>query len=351
MKTGNLKDIDDTEAASFETVCEEWMDVLLNLGPQQNILDLMDNPKRDDNAIDLADGDADTVVPLFTEDSRNTLIGELEGMPIPKICVELYNHLKFYFKTRAPWTKGGISHPGQYLIPIMPATALTTVQANKEAIYSNGGLARLHMDKFGIPHQPFKAEMLEGEMHDISNGIWDPCAIGFFAEWVLPLTDDSDPGDGTTSLTPSYPLHQDGSEGHKLYFPSGGKPDDIPLYSVLPLISTYNATYNPYGGLLTSKWSSTVNDMVMRASKAQSTIFTACNIVTTESWGGALLHQFQAQASAANFTISYTGDYLTQDFDRTYWFAGNAKGYKSITFGTESSWLSMILRKGVDMMF
>jgi hypothetical protein len=356
MTTGNLKDENSTESAAFETLCEEWIDVLFNLGPQQIILDLMDNPIRADTVLDLNDGDADVVVPLFAEDARNTLISELEGMLIPKFSLEIWKAFNFYFKTRESWVKGGIGHPGSYLIPITPYSALTTVQASKEAIYSNQGYSKNHMDKFGIKYTKFSRDMLAGEEHDISNGVLDNTAIGFFGEWFLPITDDGDPGTGTTLLQARYPLHLDGSESHRLYFPTGSKPDDIPLYSVLPLMHTYNATYNPYGGLLAGSWSSTVNDMVLRAAKGQSTLFTACNVVSTEVWGGALLPLFgciNGGHTVANFTMSYTGDYLSQDFDGTigHWPEGNKRGYKVWSGYSETNWKAMIQKKAIEMMF
>ena len=354
LKTGNHKEINDTEEAAAEALVENWIALFFNLGPQQTILDLMDNPPRSDTISAIGDGaTSNTNIALFAEDARNTLISELEGMPVPKFVIELWKGLGFYLKTREPWFVGATSIPGQYLVPIMPYSALTTMQTAKEAVYSNQGLSRNHFDKFGIQHSPFSASMLDSKEIDVSKGTWDGDALGFFAEWFIPYREVS-PADVT--LMPATKLNADGSEAHELFFPTGGNPNDIPLYSFLPLIYPYIADYNIYGGLLKSLFSTTVRDMVMRASKSESSEFLACNDAPTESWGGALLPQFRCLTDGshtdANLALSITGDYKAADSDYVnVWPAGEARGYKKWKGYSETNWKSMIINHAVDMIY
>jgi hypothetical protein len=245
----------------------------------------MTNPPRSDTVSDLDDGvKANVNIAIFEEDARNTLISELESLAscLPKFVLDLWKMFAHYFKMKNSWYRGALALPGQYLIPFVPKSALTTIQAAKETIYTNSGLARLHMDKFGIQHVKFSREMLHFEEHDLSKGVWDAYTLGYFAEAMIPFTGDGAPlGEGV--LYPAYPLHADGSENHKLYFFDGGKPDDIPLYSVLWAMYDQNGTYNPYGGCFTRLTSSTAEDCLIKASRTESDNFEALGFTTADS--------------------------------------------------------------------
>jgi hypothetical protein len=359
MKTGNMKEVNATEAAAAEAIFEDWTNIVFNLGLQQMILDLMDNPPRSDNALDLSDGVAgNVVIPVNEEDARNTLIGELEGLSecMPNATVKLWDAFKFYFKIRKEWIRGATNLPGAYLLPMAPNLSLTSLQTLKENIYSNSGLARNHMQKFGIPFKKFSRDMLHGRMNDISNGNWDVEAIGFFAEWSLPFTGDGAPA-GETTIVP-HNLLTGTPTSHKFYFPTGSKPDDIPLYKFWPLIQSYDNPDNIYGGLIGSaagSTSSTAEDCLVHAAKTEATNWEALGFTTAAWIGRNLLPNFRCMCYGGcgedNLTVSITGDYMDADVNINEWIAGNMRGYKYWSGFTVAQWEGVIKRVMSDLIY
>jgi hypothetical protein len=325
LKAGNMKEVNSTEAASFEVLVESWIRMLLNLGPQQWILDYMDNPPRSDTITAIGDGQTgNTNVAVFEEDARNTLLGELESLSecMPNCVLTIWNDVfNHVYKLKSEWIKGAANLPGMYLFPMMPYEALTTLQTLKETIYSNSGLGRNHMQKFGIKFQKFSRDMLHPKLHVIT-GDWDPYVLGFLSEWILPYEGDGAPA-GDIDIAPPYYAGIDGLENHRFFFKTGAKggPNSVPLYKYLAFISPYSIDYNKYGGLIKSLYSTTDEDCFMKAGKYEASEFLASGLGSVSALLVASMFRcaWNNQNGSDNFRLSLTGDYQDADVDISVW--------------------------------
>lgn len=350
LKTGNLKDENVTESAAFEALCEAWIEILFNLGPQMVIKDLMTNPLKSNLATNLNDGTTITALACFETEDANTLISELENLPLPKAVLGIWQAFAFYFQMIQPYTKGATHIPGAYVSPWMPTKSLTEVKTLKDAVYSNSGMARNHMDKFHIIHSNFKREDLKSRLIQIDSDD----AIAYFTN-ACPMV--SGVAAGNYVLTPEYPI--DAAAGtdynkHRLFFKNGGSPNDSKLNVLAPLIYNYLATYNKYGGVLSGHEDISVAYFNAIKAKRTGNTWAGSTYVKSNVASHFFMNFLAACADENNACISLTGAIAVaadSDLSEDYWMYAVRNDLKYWQGYTYDQWTQSLLQYMADEMF
>lgn len=251
---GNLKEQVDAQLTSFKTLSSNLLQILADMSSQLTIRQYLENP----TLTDAQTGDFTGVSPtmaLWTTDTLNTMISILEDeqVPVPNFIPAILNlTTKLSFKLQDPYILRKNQIPGSFFIPYGSPHAYATLRDTywrnaSDGVDGNQGKAKLHMDKFGIKHTPFKRSMIEPSP---AIAIGDPLGIAYFTQYPLKYAA------GSASYTEIQQSTADLSTAaasftNRRYVWRGDKPT-CELYPIVNLLfGAYDATYNIYGGWTT----------------------------------------------------------------------------------------------------
>jgi hypothetical protein len=311
--SGNMKDKVAAQETGFDDAVQMSIDTLFELAFQKTIRKLMDNPP-ELSSDDLTPGDGqtgNTKMTVLTPDEYNTLVGNIEGRGavVSNFVLNVFKTFNFYIKRSEPWQVGAVDIPASYIIPFCSLQKLADIEAYVNSWYSNNGLARLHMDKFGVKYQPFKESMLEAREIKVH----DPDAIAFFNHCPFAIYDGANP-----QLITYKKFDADGSEDHPYYFKDS--PNESKIHAYAKLLHQYNATYNKYGGLLF------YGNSAVPTTQNYTNTFIAGKYENSEFLGQSVggsknLHKlfFSTYKQTNTLNVSFTGTYLSGDLDSTTW--------------------------------
>jgi hypothetical protein len=248
-QTGNLKDQVDAQLTAFKTVASNALHLIGDLAFQMNIRTMLENPTE----LDSQDFDSTgPSLPISTLESFNNLIGILEDyqIPVPNYIPALIKLMNVKIKLQDSYIVRDISMPPAYIIPFCPKYGVDSLKSvclqgsgtPGDGILTNMGLAKLHMDKFGIKYTPFSKSMLEPTELSLS----DDLAIAHLSFSDITIWETGDATYHCTNPSGQFETEAD-FQNAKYYFKSDPTCD---LFRIINLIyGTYAATYNIYSGI------------------------------------------------------------------------------------------------------
>jgi hypothetical protein len=311
--TGNMKDVVANQQTGFDNLVTNIMPVLFDLAFQQTIRKVLDNPpEQNTNNLDVSDGAIGNVkVPIYTPDEFNTVVANMEGrnLIIPDVCLKILKLFNWYVKRSDEYFIGTSTIPSSYWMPFIGYYTPDNLDTIINTVYTNLGQAKLHMDKFGVKYSKFSIGMLDSVEKDMRK--LDDDLIAWFCHAYPEIYDGANP----QSLR-KYSFSADNSENHRYYFRNS--PNDSDIHAYAKLLDEYNATYNQYGGLLSTIVVPTTQGYVdaLYCDKAEDTGFKG----NSAAGFFHLIRKYYGVYKQTNtFNISTTGTYLAADVDISTW--------------------------------
>jgi hypothetical protein len=181
--------------------------------------------------------------------------------------------------------------------------------------------AKIHMDKFGISYSVFDPSMIEGAPEYRPNDIQ---AMDYFAH--APLIGGN--GSSTTQYFPYAELSTTADwTGIKYFFKED--PNECMFKAYIPLLHTYHADNNPYGGILDYRISETTAGYLGALHTYYSDADDWTKLIYTANVGKSIIVLYNTlyrQTNTLNITV--TGTHAGGDNDITIWPLARANNYK-----------------------
>jgi hypothetical protein len=188
-------------------------------------------------------GDA---IPYFSQSSFDIFLASMKDFPINKGIYEIVDTFcTWVIELAKPYEAYTLRIPGCYLSPFNSFYDLADLEAARELMRVNWGNMLTHSKKFGL-----KLGKWRDPVKPTIKTLTDVDVIAFFCHVHIAYRDD-----GTDGSQELYP--KGGFMGNNLtteytnceYF-FKDNPNESVLHLLAPFWGTYNATNNPYGGLL-----------------------------------------------------------------------------------------------------
>jgi hypothetical protein len=220
---------------------------------QQHIKSVFSNPYlADGSTFNTADGNIGPC--LWTEQTFEDIVAMIEGHTVPLIAVELMKELVYIIKYREGYDTVNENILAQYVIPWGTAITSTNAQymirgqaAANVNIMENQALAQSHMDKFGIKYTKFSRSMID-EIRVISYD--SPKTLQTLQLPLILYAAANEYLDNGIGVGNANSAALDWS-AYTYFFTESI--DEAKILLLRALFLPYDATYNPYGGLLATE--------------------------------------------------------------------------------------------------
>ena len=237
----NLKDLDATDEASWKLYFCAAFCICMDMQLQYNTRCYL--PAYTES--DTTPGGL-TDISFFSQNSYDIFIASMAQYPIPKGIYEIIDiFATWVIQIGEEYSKYTVNIPGAYVFPFMSRYDLADFEAMRELMRTNLGNAVNHSKKFGLKmgkwRDPSKPQVRK--LNDVN-------VIAFFNHMNVNYLDDGT--DGVQTLAPIG-----GFTGANLvadytateYF-FKDNPNESIIHVLAPWFGTYDATNNPYGGII-----------------------------------------------------------------------------------------------------
>lgn len=336
---GNMKDLDATQETAFKLITAIALQVSFELNCQQKQRNLLKV---------FTESDAGS---FWTQNSYDTFISGLEGLPLPKFVVNFIKLFNFIIKLSDEYTLHTVTVPACYVIPFSNSFTLAEMQACKIVWQQNLANAIAHAEKFGIPMTTFSASMIQ-DIRTIAEDA--PDARAYYNHIFFKWYDDGT--NGVTSIGPAGPMQgtnmtTDYTE-RKFFFPGNGP--DSRIDGLAPLFGLYHAVNNINGGWFLVPDVGATEGYVSIYHMAQYATALTQGTTTTLAWYLPLILAFwDGKTASTTFKIGVTSDHATT-VDYNSELSWPLATYKDLWYGTGVSYnisLDFLLSNLSEMMY
>jgi hypothetical protein len=247
-KTGNIKDLDSTQEGQFKTWVREWLTIAWDIAAQKMIRPFMSAFTESS-----ATTTTNATIAIWTQADWDAFCSSLEQHECPDFVPRFVKLFCWYIKLSEGYEKAGLPIPPSYFLPICHVHTLTNLQAHRETAKGVAAQAMTHCRKFGIPFSKFSCDKLESREVRRQDVFMDQDLIAYFGLQAFSYCYKTGPTVTTkrqsTSLTGAN-LTTDYSNILCMF-------DDTKEMSIMMALGpvymngTYDATNNPYGGIVT----------------------------------------------------------------------------------------------------
>jgi hypothetical protein len=308
--SGNMKDIVTDEETAYSVLGLDAFLISFELAYTTLIRELLANPAESDTT-----GGSATVIANITYTSFVQKINEIEAkeLVIPEYIIKLVRELVFVIRLQDEYSQGAVQLSPSFVVPFVPDMTLAEMEAFILEWSQKMAQAKLHMDKFGIKYSVWNSSIIE----DAPELPWnDIKALQYFS--MKPIKVRAASNDYT--LYPDDDISTTATWTSLIYYFKNSIDEESALYALLPLFHPYNATYNPYGGILSGPGmnvQSTQTKIAIIKSAYNNTSTFECRYIETYPTLTMLFRCMWKQTDTVN--ISITGSYLTGDNDMSQW--------------------------------
>lgn len=244
--TGHMKEVVAAEKTAFKAYYQALFKALFSISQYWNMMGLLDAPTESDDWTFSAE-----TGPGFNtlESSRNiisTLINRKFIIPVGlRTLIKLFN---VRVKEQASYVYRKVSLPGKYFLPFSTYVDVAAIQTLLGTAYTNKGLAKIHMDKYGVLYDTFDPK---DYMVPRTISVESPEALELMQSYPLKYY--------TNAATVKYPFgnltYATNHSGFKYYFME--RPQ-TPWFAVSRMLQPYtDADHNKYGGWVAANVSKT----------------------------------------------------------------------------------------------
>ena len=237
----NLKDLEATEEASWKLYTAVACQILVDLQIMYTTRTMM--PAVTESNTTPGSGSA---VPYFDQDSFDTLVTSFKDFPMPALAIELAQIFSGWIvKLSEPYEAHTIRIPSSHFIPFSSWYDLEDYEAMRDLLRVNLGGFITHGKKFGLKTgavPTLKAPEVRDLTHSDVIAYFNHASFSFYdntpgTEHVYP-----DGGFQGTNLTTDYT---------NVEYIFKDNPNESKLHVLAPWFGVYDATNNPYGGIVT----------------------------------------------------------------------------------------------------
>jgi hypothetical protein len=306
---GNMKDIVSAQETAFSVLGLDAFLVSFDLAYQLVLKELLANPAEDDTV-----GSSSTVIANWELTSFNLTVMDItnKGLVIPSCIVALVRELLFIIKLQDEYSQGSVTLPPRYLMPFIPDMTLAECQAFITEWAANNAEAKIHMDKFGIKYEVWDFEKVCGNAPELP--VNDPKVISFFSMIEIFVNDGASVhrmvGDVSKSTGTDWTAYQ--------YWFKDNPSEECKLEMFDLLFHNYDATNNPYGGIMYAVFAKDAQDYVnfVKCKYSNTGAFTEISIENIPT----IILKFRSVWGQTNtLNITMTGTYLSAEKDITRW--------------------------------
>jgi hypothetical protein len=240
-ENANLKDLVAGEETSWKLYFAVCLQICIEIQLQYNFRCFLPAYTESD-----AVPSAASEISYFSQSSFDIFIASMKEFPIPKGVYEIVDiFCTWYILLSKPYERYTLKLPGSHVLPFDCAYDLADLEAMRNLLRANWGNMLTHAKKFGLKLGKWRdpVKPTERNLNDVD-------VIALFNHMHFKWCDDGTDGvqeygpnggfDGA-NLTTDY-------TGTAFYFKD--TPNESKIHVLAPFFGTYDATNNPYGGVI-----------------------------------------------------------------------------------------------------